>query len=398
MRPLKIAEGIYDVGVKDWNIRDFHGYSTYMGTSYNAFLIVDDDKVVLIDTVKEPFTDQLMENIQKVIDPKKIDFIVSNHAEMDHSGALPKILHRIGADKPVYCSKMGERALSAHFNTKKINYQVVKPGTEMKLGKRTLSFIEARMLHWPDSMFTYIKEDGILFSSDAFGQHYASHENFDDEMGEGLFEHAKKYFANILLPFAPRILKLLESVEAMDLTLNMICPDHGILWRKHPEKIIQRYGEWARQETREKAIVIYDTMWNSTEKMAKEIVDGISYTGVEVIPMSVRNWHRSDVVTELLDAKALVVGSPTLNNGIFPTLCDVLSYIKGLKPCGKLGAAFGSYGWSGEAVKILNKELDIMGFERIDDGLRALYVPDEKALTEAYGYGVRIGKAIKSQG
>ena len=398
MRPLKIAEGIYDVGVKDWNIRDFHGYSTYMGTSYNAFLIVDDDKVVLIDTVKEPFTDQFMENIRKVIDPKKIDFIVSNHAEMDHSGALPKVLHLIGEDTPVYCSKMGAKALSAHFNNKKIDYRVVKPGSEMKLGKRTLTFIETRMLHWPDSMFTYIKEDGILFSSDAFGQHYASHENFDDEMGVGLFDHAKKYFANILLPYAPRVEKLLESVQAMGLTLNMICPDHGILWRKHPEKILEHYGSWARQETRDKVIVIYDTMWNSTEKMAKEIVDGVRSTGVEVIPMSVRNWHRSDIMTELMDAKALVVGSPTLNNGLFPTLCDVLGYMKGLKPQGKLGAAFGSYGWSGEAVKLLNKELETMDFELIEEGLRTLYVPDQDALKESYDYGVRIGEAVKAKG
>lgn len=397
MRPLKIADGIYDVGVKDWNIRDFHGYSTYRGTSYNAFLIVEDDQVVLIDTVKEPFTQQFMDNIRKVVDPKKIDFIISNHAEMDHSGALPKVLHQIGEDTPVYCSKMGERALCAHFNDKKINTRVVTPGTEMAIGKRTLAFMETRMLHWPDSMFTYLKEDGILFSSDAFGQHYASHENFDDEMDEGLFEHAKKYFANILLPFAPRVEKLLASVQEMGLTLNMICPDHGILWRSHPEKILERYAAWARQETREKVLVIYDTMWKSTEKMAKEIVDGVRSTGVEALPMHVRNWHRSDIMTELLDAKGLVVGSPTLNNGVFPTLCDTLAYIKGLKPQGKLGAAFGSYGWSGEAVKLLNQELDTMGFERLDDGLRTLYVPDKEALTASYDYGVRIGNTVKAQ-
>jgi len=267
----------------------------------------------------------------------------------------------------------------------------------MKLGKRTLSFIETRMLHWPDSMFTYLKEDGILFSSDAFGQHYASHENFDDEMGVGLFDHAKKYFANILLPYAPRVEKLLESVEAMGLKLNMICPDHGILWRKQPEKILEHYASWARQETKDKVIVMYDTMWNSTEKMAKEIVDGARSTGVEVIPMSVRNWHRSDIMTELMDAKALVVGSPTLNNGIFPTLADVLSYMKGLKPQGKLAATFGSYGWSGEAVKLLNKELEAMEFEMIDDGIRTLYVPDQDALKESFDFGVRIGEAVKAK-
>ena len=394
MRPLKLAEGIYDVGVKDWNIRDFHGYSTHMGTSYNAFLIVDKDQTVLIDTVKEPFTNQFMENIAKVIDPRKIDFIISNHAEMDHSGALPRIRHIIGQDKPIYCSKMGERALSAHFATRELNYKVVKPGTQMKLGRYTLDFIETRMLHWPDSMFTYIKEAGILFSSDAFGQHYAWHENFDDEMGEGLFHHAKKYFANILLPYANRVEKLLESMENMGLNIKMICPDHGILWRKHPEKIIERYAKWARQESREKAIVMYDTMWNSTEKMAKEIADGIRSVCVDVVPMSVRNWHRSDIMTELMDARALVVGSPTLNNGMFPTLCDVLSYMKGLKPKGKIGGAFGSYGWSGEAVKLINQELDEMGFERIDDGLKTLYVPDKAQLTAAYDMGVRIGHAV----
>ncbi|MCG8470712.1 MAG: flavodoxin domain-containing protein [Desulfobacterales bacterium] len=397
MRPLKLAEGIYDVGVKDWNIRDFHGYSTHMGTSYNAFLIVGSQKTVLIDTVKEPFVNQFMENISKIIDPKEIDILVSNHAEMDHSGALPRILHQIGADKPVYCSKMGERALSAHFPTRQINYQVVKPGTDISLGNYTLSFIETRMLHWPDSMFTFIKEAGILFSSDAFGQHYAWHENFDDEMGEGLFHHAKKYFANILLPYAGKVEKLLKSMEEMDLDIKMICPDHGILWRKNPREIIRRYGRWARHQSKEKVIVIYDTMWNSTEKMAKEIVDGARSTGVEVIPMSVRNWHRSDIMTELIDARALMVGSPTLNNGIFPTLCDVLCYMKGLKPQKKLGAAFGSYGWSGEAVKLLNKELDDMGFERLDDGLKTLYVPDKDQLTAAYDMGVRMGEAVKAK-
>jgi flavorubredoxin len=353
MRPVEISKGIYDVGVIDWNIRDFHGYSTYRGTSYNAFLIID-EKIALIDTVKKNFADQLIDNISKIIDPKKIDYVISNHTEMDHSGALPRVMHRVGEDKPLYCSKMGANNLARHF-PQKWDYHAVGTGEELSLGDRTLTFLETRMVHWPDSMFTYLKEDKILFASDGFGQHYAGHERFDDQTGDDIMLHAKKYFANILLLYSPLILKLLDTVAQLGLEINMICPDHGIIWRKDPGKIINAYAKWAKQEQEKKAVVVYDTMWHSTEAMADEIAAGIANEGVSVRPIHIRSSHRSEIMTEVLDAAAVVVGSPTLNNQLFPTVSDFLVYMKGLKPLNKIGAAFGSYGWSGEAVKLINK-------------------------------------------
>lgn len=394
MRPVKIADNIFDVGVRDWNIRDFHGYSTPVGTTYNAFLIVG-EKNVLIDTVKSEFTEELLSNISAVIDPKEIDIVISNHTEMDHSGGLPRIMSVVGEDTPLYCSKMGAKNLTRHFRHN-WNLHEVKGGEELSIGGRTLTFIETRMLHWPDSMFTYLKEDGILFSSDAFGQHYAGSETFDDQMSEtDVLYHAKKYYANILLPFSPLIQKLLASVADMGLTLNMICPDHGVIFRKNPELILQAYDRWSRQETENKAVVLYDTMWHSTEMMADAVVAGLVDAGVQnVRPISVRKSHRSDIITEVMDAKAVVVGSPTLNNQIFPALMDVLTYMKGLKPGGKIGAAFGSYGWSGEAVKLLNAELTAMKVELVEEGIRVQYVPEKDALCDCHAFGKRIGDAV----
>jgi flavorubredoxin len=394
MNPVEISKGIYDVGVNDWNIQDFHGYSTPMGTSYNAFLIVD-DKVTLIDTVKREFCDQLLDNITRIIDPGKIDFVISNHTEMDHSGGLARVMHRIGEDKPVYCSKMGAKNLGQHFH-RGLNLVAVENGQEMSLGERTLTFLETRMLHWPDSMFTYLKEDKILFSSDAFGQHYAGFEKYDDVIGHTIMPHAKKYFANILLLYAPLILKLIEKVTQMNLAIDMICPDHGVIWRKDTGKIINAYAEWSRQTPKRKAVLVYDTMWHSTEKMADAIASGLSTEGISVRPMYLRKWHRSDIMTEVLDAKAIIVGSPTLNNGLFPTVSDFLTYMKGLKPQDKLGAAFGSYGWSGEAAKQISQELQTMKFEIIEP-VRQQYVPDSQGLQESFDYGQAIGRAIKEQ-
>ncbi|MBA3029183.1 MAG: FprA family A-type flavoprotein [Desulfobacteraceae bacterium] len=394
MKLVEIAKGIYDVGVKDWNIRDFHGYSTYQGTTYNAFLIVD-EKVVLIDTVKKEFTDQFIENISAIVDPRKIDFVISNHTEMDHSGGLQRVMHRIGEEKPVFCSKMGAKNLSLHYGTK-MNYQVVDSGSEMKIGARTLQFLETRMLHWPDSMFTYLKEDKILFSSDAFGQHYAGHEKYDDEIGDAIMPHAGKYFANILLPYAPLILKLVDEVVRLGLEIKMICPDHGILWRKDPGKIINAYVAWSKQNPENKAVVVYDTMWQSTRKMAEAIVEGLISEGVPAQPLNLRNSHRSDVMTEVMDAKAVIVGSPTLNNGLYPTVSDFLTYMKGLKPQNKIGGAFGSFGWSGESVKLIHAELEAMRFRMMDADLKIQYVPDGAGMETCIEYGRKIAKAIKS--
>jgi len=393
MKPVKIAENVYDVGVIDWTIRDFHGYSTHRGTSYNAFLIVD-EKVVLIDAVKKGYEDALFRNISAVVDPKKIDVVISNHTEMDHSGSLPAVMEKVGKDKPLYCSKMGQKNLSRHFRDA-FNYQVVGDGDSLSTGRRNLSFLETRMLHWPDSMFTYLKEDQILFSSDAFGQHYAGHEEFDDVVGDAIMEHAKKYFANILMLYSPLILKLIEKVTQMGLPIKMICPDHGVIWR-NPKSIIAAYARWSAQEpVGRKAVVVYDTMWHSTEEMALAIADGLHAEGIDVRPMKLREYDRSDIMTEVLDARAIVVGSPTLNNGIFPTVADFLTYMKGLKPQNKIGAAFGSYGWSGESVKIVQQELADMGFQVTEPGLKIQFVPDEAGIAKSIAFGRQIAQAIK---
>ncbi len=392
MKPLEVAKGIYWVGAIDWNIRDFHGYSTKQGTTYNAFLIMD-EKITLVDAVKKEFADELIERISQIVDPKKIDYVISNHTEMDHSGGLARVMHRIGEDKPVYCSKAGHKNLTKHFQ-QKWNYHPVEDGGQLNLGKRNLVFMETRMVHWPDSMFTYAKEDKILFSSDGFGQHYAGLERFDDEIGDAIMPHAKKYFANILLLYAPLILKLVQKVQAMGLPIDMILPDHGILWRKDPMKIVKAYVEWSEQKPKRKALVIYDTMWHSTQSMAEAIVEELGQQGVEARPMHLRTSHRSDILTEVVDAGALLIGSPTLNNNLFPTVSDILTYLKGLKPLNKVGAAFGSYGWSGEAVKLITKEMEEMKFKVVDPGVRVQFVPDQEALDACRELARKVAKEL----
>jgi flavorubredoxin len=392
MKPVKVIEGVYCLPAIDWNIRDFHGYATEQGTTYNAYLIID-DKTVLIDTVKKEFADELLDGISQIIDPKRIDYVISNHTEMDHSGGLPRVMHKIGEQKPIYCSLMGQKNLSRHFSPN-FNYQPVANGEELKLGKRTLTFLETRMLHWPDSMVTYLKEDKILFSSDAFGQHYASLTRFDDEVDEAIMLSARKYFANILLLYSDLILKLVEKISNLGLLIDVICPDHGIIWRKNPNKIINAYVEWSEQKPKRKALVIYDTMWQSTRKMAEAIAEGIHQQQVETKLMHLRSCHRSDIITEVLDAGAIVVGSPTLNNGLFPTVSDFLTYLKGLKPKTKIAAAFGSYGWSGEAIKLITQELKVMKFQVIEPGVMIQYVPGPDALAECVQFGQKIGAAL----
>jgi flavorubredoxin len=393
MKAIEIAKNIYNVGVTDWNIRDFHGYSTHRGTTYNAFLILD-EKITLIDTVKKEFSDQLLTHIAQVIDPKKIDLVISNHTEMDHSGGLPRVMHRIGEDKPLYCSKMGFKNLSRHFR-QKWNYHAVENGETLNLGSKTLTFLETRMIHWPDSMFTYLSEDKILFSSDGFGQHYAGSEKFDDQIGDEIMRHAKKYFANILLLYASNILKLLERVNHLGIDIAMICPDHGIIWRKDPEKIICAYAKWSEQKPEQKAIVVYDTMWNSTEKMGESIAEGLIDEGIQAMPMHLRKWHRSDIMTEVMDAGAIIVGSPTLNNNLFPTVSDFLTYMHGLRPKNKIAAAFGSYGWSGEAVKQVQQSLQSMKFDVVEPAIRVQYVPGDESLAECFELGKKIGAKIR---
>ncbi|MBU2547340.1 MAG: flavodoxin domain-containing protein [Proteobacteria bacterium] len=392
MKPVKVVDDIYWVGAIDWNVRDFHGYATYQGSTYNAYLVMD-EKITLVDTVKKEFVDEMLARISQVVDPKKIDCVISNHTEMDHSGGLPRMMHRIGEEKPLYCSKVGHRNLSSHFK-EAWNYQPVENGGTLSLGKRTLNFLETRMLHWPDSMFSYCPEDRLLFASDAFGQHYAGLERFDDEIGEAILPHAKKYYANILLPYSALVLKLVDKVTEMGLALDVVCPDHGIIWRKDPGLIIGKYVEWARQAPRRKAVVVFDTMWHSTEKMAGVIAEALGRAGVETRLMHLRSWHRSEVITEIQDAGAVLVGSPTLNNGLFPTVADFLCYMKGLKPQNKVAAAFGSHGWSGEAVKLINAEFEAMKLNVVHPGVKSAFVPDDQVLEACVDLARQVAEAL----
>jgi flavorubredoxin len=393
MNMHEIAQGIHWVGAVDWDVRDFHGYSTLEGTSYNAFLIID-EKITLVDTVKHTHQHDMMHRIRRLIDPAKIDYIVVNHAEFDHSGSLAAAMEIIKPEKLI-CSAMGKKSLMDHFHHTDWPYEVVKTGDEISLGERTLSFIETRMLHWPDSMFTFCKEDGILFTSDAFGQHLATSERFDDQVDLGrVMNQAAKYYANILYLYSPLVKKLLAQVRQMDLDIKMVAPDHGVIWRSHIDKIFASYESWSSHKSEQRALVIYETMWRSTEAMAKAVASGIESCGVPVDLINLKVNHHSDIMTRVLTARALVLGSSTLNNGLLPYMAGFLSYMRGLKPQNKIGAAFGSYGWSGESVKMLKEAMSEMKLDIIDEGIRVKFVPTHDDLARCVELGKRIGEAV----
>lgn len=392
---VKISDRVYWVGAIDWTVRDFHGYSTEFGTTYNAYLILG-DKVTLIDTVKAPFKDELLSRISSVIEPEKIDYIISNHAEMDHSGALPDVILAV-RPKKVFASVMGVKTLQDHFHSG-LELIPLQDGDTLSLGALNLRFLETRMLHWPDSMMSYLVEERTLFSQDGFGMHWATSARFADELEENTLRYqAAKYYANILLPYSALVGKLIARLKKLALPIDIIAPDHGPIWRKNPTAVVSWYQEWAQQKPKKKAVVVYDTMWGSTDILARTIGDAIAEHGVEVKVMRLRANNRSDVVTEILDAAAVIVGSPTLNNGIFPTVADLLSYLQGLKPKDKLGAVFGSYGWSGEAVSILAEELKGTGIELVADPLKVKFVPDEEALRRCREMGSLIAGRIEER-
>ena len=384
-KAVQVTEDVWWVGAIDWNIRDFHGYRTGRGSTYNAYLVLA-DKITLIDTVKAPFREEMMERIASVVDPGKIEYIVSNHSEMDHSGSLPQVIAAVNPKK-VFASVVGAKTLAELFpNPGEIT--PVKDGETFSLGNRTLTFLETRMLHWPDSMFTYLNEEQLLFSQDAFGMHYASLERFADACDPAVLAYeAATYYANILLPYSPQVLKLIEKVKNAKLTFKIIAPDHGPIWRKETDAIIGRYAEWAAQKPEGRAVVVYATMWHSTERMARAISEGLAAGGLRVKVMSMDEVHRSDVMYELLCAGAVAVGSPTLNNHMLPNMADILTYMRGLKPRNMIAAAFGSYGWSGEAVREIEEVLTEMKLEKAGEGIRVKNVPDAEALSRCYDLG-----------
>ncbi len=388
-KAIKVSENVYWVGAIDWNLRNFHGYSTKRGSTYNAFLVLA-DKVTLVDTVKAPFKDEMLSRIASVIDPKKIDYIVSNHAEMDHSGCIPAMLHTIKPEK-VFASTMGAKALKDHFQIDSII--PVKSGDILDLGNMQLNFIETRMLHWPDSMFTYLEQDGVIFTQDAFGMHLASSERFSDELDKAVLEEEMlTYYANILLPYSAQVEKILGQLEASGIQPKVICPDHGPLFRGGLADLIAKYRSWAGQQPVKRAVILYDTMWNSTEKMARAIEDGLIEGGAAVKLLRMSETERSVLAYEIMNAGALIVGSPTLNNNIFPAMADGLTYLRGLRPQNKIGACFGSFGWGGEAVKQLSDYLDSMKIRQVADPVRIKYVPED--LSSCRELGLLVAKEL----
>jgi flavorubredoxin len=391
MEKVELKRGIYWVGAIDWNIRDFHGYSTPFGSTYNAYLILD-EKNVLVDTVKAPFYLEMLGRISEIIDPAKIDIVISNHVEMDHSGSLLQIVERIGSPL-VVTSERGKKGLEKHYQ-QSWKFRTVKSGETLSIGHRTLAFVEAPMLHWPDSMFTYIKEDQVLLPNDAFGQHFASCQRFEDEVGDDVMRHAAKYYANILWPLAPLILKKVDEVAKMGIPIDMIAPSHGLIWRKDPNRIIQAYVEWSQGKTAKKVLVIYDTMWGSTEKMAKAILKGLIDEGTDARLLHLRSNHRSDIIAEMLEARGIVLGSPTLNNGMFPTMGDFLTYMRGLRPKGKIFGLFGSHGWGGGAIKEMRRHLEMEKFEIWEKELSVQFIPNSEELSGAIQFGREFAKKI----
>jgi anaerobic nitric oxide reductase flavorubredoxin len=396
----EIKKNIYWVGKVDWEIREFHGseYSTHRGTTYNSYL-VEDEKTALIDTVWSPFGTEFVESLDKHVSLKDIDFVVAQHAEIDHSGGLAELMERI-PDTPVYCSKNGVKSLKGHFH-KDWNFVPVKTGDKLSLGKKELVFIEAPLLHWPDSMFSYLTEDNILFSNDAFGQHLATELLYNDLVDQDeLFQECIKYYANILTPFSGLVEKKIEEFKSLNVPIDMICPSHGVIWRENPLQIVGRYMEWSKSYRENQVTIVYDTMWNGTRRMAEAIAEGIRSADDKVVVklFNISHSDKNDVVTEVFKSKALLVGSPTINRGILSAVAGFIEQIRGLKFKEKKAAAFGTYGWSGESVDMINTGLRDAGFELMGRGIKSIWNPDEESLKECFDFGKEIANKAKYSG
>lgn len=390
MDKVQVKPDIYWVGAIDWDIRDFHGYTTNRGSTYNAYLIVD-EKVVLVDTVKRPFFDEMLSRIKEIVDPAKIDIIVANHVEMDHSGSLPELL-KVATKAKVIASPRGEKGLRRHYK-RDLNIQVVESGETISIGKRTLQFVHIPMVHWPDSMVTYIPEEKLLLPNDAFGQHIATSERFDDEFcWDILREEAAKYYSNIVLPFGGQVRKALDALSGLE--IDTIAPSHGMIWRTFLPKILKEYEKWSGHETEKRAAIVYDSMWGSTEMIARKLEEGLKEAGIHVTVRKLKNSHMSDVMTDVLTSKLVLLGSPTLNNGMMPTMGAFLTYMKGLKPLNRVGFVFGSFGWGGQAVGQIEEVVKELKWEMPVESINIKFIPDEEELEKVKQSGKELGKII----
>lgn len=386
---IQLKDGVYWVGAVDWDIRNFHGYVTHKGSSYNAY-IVQGEKTALVDTVKAPFYETMLRHVREVVDPKDIDYIVANHAEPDHSGSLAKFAKE-ASNATIISSERGIPVLKKYYGD--MDLVGIKEMPQVDLGGKTLSFTPVPMAHWPDSMVSYIPEDKLLLSNDAFGQHIASTARFNDEVDQTiLWREATAYYANILMPLSRTVNNAIKALAG--LPIEMIAPSHGVIWRKDIGDILAAYTRWVGGETKPSAVIAYDTMWKSTQEMAYAIAEGLSSKGVETHVYNLTDTHRSDVITEILEARAVLVGSPTLNNHVYPTVAEFLAYMRGLKPAKKVGAAFGSYGWAGGAKRFVEEQMKLAGVELVENDLDFSYKPTDEEWRKAFQFGVEMADRI----
>ncbi|MEE9377091.1 MAG: anaerobic nitric oxide reductase flavorubredoxin [Candidatus Lokiarchaeia archaeon] len=392
---FKIKNNVYWVGKIDWELRKFHGneYSTNRGSTYNSYLIKE-EKIVLIDTVWKPFSKEFVENLSKEVDLNKIDYVITNHAETDHSGALPELMERI-PETPIYCTANGVKSIRGHYH-KNWNFQVVKTGDTLDLGNgKQLIFVEMRMLHWPDSMACYLTKDNILFSNDAFGQHYANEFMYNDLVDQDeLFAECIKYYANILTPFSAFVDKKIKEVLDLKIPIDIIATSHGVIWRDNPTQIVEKYLTWANDYQENQITILYDTMWDGTKRMAEAITKGIREIDkkVNVKLYNIAKTDKNDLITEIFKSRIILVGSPTIGGGILSGVAEILEMIKGMRFKNKKAASFGCYGWSGESIKVIKEHLEKSGFSVINDGIRALWNPDDESLEKCVDFGKEIAR------
>ena len=392
----QLAENVYWVGVVDWALTRFHGHelSTPRGSTYNAYLIVDDN-IALVDTVWEPYREQLIENIRQVVDPSGIDYVITNHAEIDHSGGLPSVL-REAPNAIVFVSKRGRESVTGYHH-REWRFQTVGTGDTLKLGSEELLFFEASMLHWPDTMFTYLKKNKILMPNDAFGQHYATDRRFNDEVDrEELFYEALRYYVNIVSPFSKTVARKIDELLSLNLPVQMIAPSHGVIWRDDPMQIVKLYREWAEERPEKRAVILFDTMWGATQKMAEAIGNGLAAEGIPYKIFHMELADRNHVMVEAFKAKAIIVGSSVHNHCLLPGVTVILEELRGCKFANRIGAAFGSYGWSGECVKLIEEQFERIGIEKAAEGVRAKWQPGRDDLENCKELGREVARAVKT--
>ncbi|MCX7921193.1 MAG: flavodoxin domain-containing protein [Clostridia bacterium] len=393
---IEIKKDIYWVGIKDWDLRVFHGHelSTHRGSTYNSYLIKD-EKNILVDTVWDPYKEEFAEKLEREVGLDNIHGVVINHNEPDHGGSLGYIMSKMPEGVPIYCTKQGADIIKKHFH-KDWNFQIVKTGDTINIGKYELVFVDMQMIHWPDSMLTYVKGANLVLSNDAFGQHYSPASLFNDEVDNcELYQEAIKYYANILTPYSALIKKKVEQIKAMNLPIDMIAPSHGVIWRDNPTQIIDKYYEWSNEYSEGNVVIIYDTMYNSTKSMAEAIADGLAKNGVKAKLFNSSVSDRSDLITEIFKAKGVIVGSCTVNNGVLSSIATLLEEMKMLRFKNKFAAAFGSYGWSGESPKIINQKLTDVGLKVVQEPIGIKYRPTAEELAQCVEFGAKFAQSMK---